>query len=183
MPSLYRSLLYLYPPTFRDEYGEEMLAVLSEVDKETRKKSLFIRVARGAHEAGGLFYGALHEHARAVLGDYRGEMFSSRRIRMRSEFRFPKAALTLMTIILVAVIMVIEKAKAIQESVTSQGPAVGPIRPDVTVLPTFAIVLVSACVAAAIGWAILFALRRSGVQRLSELNPSTRQHSGSGSTV
>jgi len=38
--------------------------------------------------------------------------------------------------------------------------------------------MICAIVAAVIGWAILFALRRSGVQQLSEMNPSAEQRSG-----
>jgi hypothetical protein len=34
-----------------------------------------------------------------------------------------------------------------------------------------AVIVLSAYVAAAIGWGVLFALRRSGVHRLSEMSP------------
>ena len=103
---------------------------------------------------------------------------------MRSEFRFPKAAVSLMTILLVAIIMTIEKAKAIQGSIPSANPQVGPIHPGhVTILPAFLIALVGACVAGAIGWTVLFALRRSGVQRLSNVNPSSGPRPGGGLSI
>ncbi len=89
---------------------------------------------------------------------------------MRSEFRFPKATPVLMTLILAAVVMTIEKARAIQMSVPASHQQVGPIRSaDFTVLPSFALLFLLTCAVGAIGWAGVYALRRSGVQRLEGL--------------
>ena len=98
---------------------------------------------------------------------------------MRSEFRFPKATVMLMAIILGAVTVAIDKARAIQASIPYANPHVGPIQPlQFTVLPSLLLILVGACIAGAIGWAIVFALHRSGVHRLSEIDPSSGQRSG-----
>ena len=98
---------------------------------------------------------------------------------MRSEFRFPKATVTLMAIILVGVIMAIDKARAIQASIPYANPRVGPIQPaQFTVLPAFLLTFVAACIAGAIGCAILCALHRSGVHRFSEVDPSSGHRSG-----
>ena len=52
----------------------------------------------------------------------------------------------------------------------------GPIRPEyVGVVPAFLIALGSAGVMGLIGWAILFALRRSGIHRLSSVQPDAGQ--------
>ncbi len=92
---------------------------------------------------------------------------------MRSEFRFPKATAPLMLIILAVIVVAIEKAKAISASVPHTNPQVGPIPPvQFTVVWTLLLVLIVAGTAGALGWVILFALRRSGVHRLSESNPS-----------
>ena len=48
---------------------------------------------------------------------------------MRSEYKFPKATVGLMTVILGVVLVAIEKAKAISESVAPTSTAVGPIQP------------------------------------------------------
>jgi hypothetical protein len=40
--------------------------------------------------------------------------------------------------------------------------------------------MAAVCVAGALVWAVLFALNRSGIQRLSELNPSADQRAKSG---
>ena len=186
MLRLYRSLLYLYPAAYRSEYGEEMMDVLSEVQAETRNRSALARIFYGAHEAGGLLYGALREHFWSITGsrDRRmfssmlSSMFSSGRLTMRSEFRFPKATVALMTVILAAVMFTIEKAKAISASVPHANPAVGPIQPaQITIVPSLLVAMITAIVAGVIGWAILFALHRSGVQQLSEMNPSAGQRS------
>jgi len=179
MLALYRSLLCLYPVSYRCEYGDEIMSVLSEVQVEVRKKSLLAQALLGAHEIAGLLYGALQEHLRTFTGSYRGEIFSTRRFGMHSEYRFPKATVTLMTIILVAVIIAIEKAKAISASVPNASQTVGPIRPEqFTTVTTLLTVMAGACVAGLIGWAILFALRRSGVHRLSQIAPSAGRASG-----
>jgi hypothetical protein len=89
---------------------------------------------------------------------------------MRNEFRFPKATPVLMTLILIAVLMAIEKARAIQLSVPPSHQDVGPIQSaNFTAVPTFALWFVIGCAVGAIAWAIAYALRRSGVQRLEEL--------------
>jgi len=180
MLPLYRALLHFYPSAYRSEYGEEMMAVLSEVQKEIRKKSFLGRAEAVVRGAGGLLYGAIEEHLRTLTGSYRGMTLSTRRITMRSEFRFPKATVTLMAIILVVVMMAIDKARSIQSSIPYANPHVGPIKTaELTVLPALLIVLVGAGAFGIIGWAVLFALRRSGLHRFSQTNASPNQRSGS----
>jgi hypothetical protein len=174
MPSLWHYLLYLYPPAHRLEFCEEMVAVLCERQAETRTNGVMAIAGLYAREIAGLLGGAVKEHARALTGLYPWEMVPvRRRLGMRSEFRFPKATPVLMTLILAAVIMAIEKARAIQMSVPASHTQVGPIRSaDFTVLPSFALWLVLGCAVGAVGWAIVFTLRRSGMQRLEELRGS-----------
>lgn len=173
MLRVYRSLLYLYPPAYRSAYGEEMLSVLSEVQAEIREKRASARALCEVQEAAGLLYGAMLEHVRSITGSDGSAMFSPRRIPMRHEYRFPKSAAILMTIILVAVLLTIEQAEMVSHAYADyQG---GPLHwVEVSVLPAFLIALVLACVVGAIGWAIVFALRRSGMHRLSEVNPWKR---------
>jgi hypothetical protein len=170
MVSLSRCLLYLYPAAYRMEFGEEMSVVLRERENEIATRGVMARWISNGREIGGLLRGAAQEHVRAATGLYSWEEFPIRRMRMRTEFRFPKATPILMTVILVAVIVAIEKARAIQMSVPPSHQQVGPIQSaDFTVLPSFALLLVLGCAAGAIAWAVAYALRRSGVQRLEEL--------------
>jgi hypothetical protein len=182
MLALYRLMLYLYPAAYRGEYGEEMLEVLSEVQTKIRSKSAPGAVACAAREASSLLCGALQEHLRPFTAAHDRGRFSflfRGRVAMRSEFRFPKATVGLMLVILAAVMFTIEKAKAISASIPHANPSVGHIHPSqITILPMLLVALASAIGAGVIGWAILFALRRSGIQQLSEVNPSAVERSG-----
>ena len=103
---------------------------------------------------------------------------------MRSEFRFPKATVALMTLILAGVLVAIDKARAIQASGPYANPHVGPILSvRFAILPSLVFTLLGACAAGGIGWTVLFALHRSGVQRLSEVDPSGEQGAGTKSSI
>ena len=169
MLTIYRFLLYLYPRAYRDEYGEEMMAVFREVRGEINNKGLPVQIAFGAREAGGLLRGAWRERVRRIAGA------SPRSLTMRSEFKFPRATVTLMLIIFGGVIVAIDRGRAVQSSVPYVNPSVGPIQPaQFTTLRAFSLAFAAACIVAAIGWAILFALHQSGVQRFSEVELSKR---------
>jgi hypothetical protein len=182
MPPFFRALLYLYPSAYRREFGEEMLAVLTEIKVDLQDRGLFCRVAFHARETGGLLLGALREHFRNLNVSQEFPTHQRRsNMRSHSEFRFPKSTVALMAVILLAIITAIEKAKAISESVPHSNPAVGPIQPAyVAIVPSFLILLALVSVGGALVWAVLFALHRSGVQRLSEINPSVHPQSRSG---
>src|SRR5215475_4523597 len=144
MFSVYRSLLYLYPSAHRREYGEEMITVFLDLEADTRQRQKGILRTSGfwMREVQGLLGGALQEHVRSLLGSSYTPVIFPRRPIMRSEFRFPKATATLMTIILAAVVIAIEKATAIVNSVPHGGPHVGPIQPaHFTLLPTLLLIL------------------------------------------
>lgn len=127
MLPLYRALLRLYPAAYRCEFANEMTEVLSEVQGEVRKKNAMTRISFVMRETGGLLGGALQEHLQRVTGSYDHGIFSVRRFAMKSEFRFPKATVGLMLAILAAVMLAIEKAKAISASIPRANPPVPPI--------------------------------------------------------
>jgi len=77
---------------------------------------------------------------------------------MRTEFRFPKATAVLMTIILAGVVLAINKGEGIVASLNAT--------PHFSFLPGVMLMLAVVYAAGVIGWAILFALRRSGMHRL-----------------
>jgi len=179
---LYHFLIRLYPAAYRGEYGEEMLAVLSEVLTENQKNGARARIISAGCEIKGLLYGALREHVSTTMVSTRGGKFPSRRLTMRSDFRFPKATVALMALVLLAVFLAIDKAKAIQASIAYANPQIGPIHgtQQLALLPTLLFVLAGARVTGALGWAILFALGRSGSHRLSDVDASSRPRSGTG---
>ncbi len=177
MLSIFRALLRLYPSDHQNEFADEMLAVLSEAHAERERDNSFARAVFFAREVTGLLSGALQEHARTLLGFFGPSLFPSRRLTMRSEFRFPKATVVLMSLILAAILFAMDQAKAIQAAVSSvTPPVVGPIRSaDFSLFFPLLLALGAACAVGAIGWAILFALRRSGIHRLSAVDPFNAQ--------
>lgn len=177
MVAFYRALLRLYPAAYRCEFGEEMIGVFQEVQAEKRKKGALVLLFFCARETGGLLHGAIREHFRDIPGSYDNVVFSiKRRFAMKSQFRFPKATVGLMMATLAGVMLAIEKARAISLSWPHVNPPVGPIQSmQAAVAQTMLGVLVWAIVSGAIGWGILYALRRTGVQQLSEMNPAANQ--------
>jgi len=172
---LLRSLLSLYPRAYRSEYGEEMLAVLTAIYADIRRKGPGAQVVAYLREVEGLLSGALREHL-CPWCFLEGFSFDTRRFSMRSEFRFPKSTVTLMTLILAAVVMAIEKAKAISASVPHGNPPVGPIQPEhFATVSTLLVLLGGMAVAGALVSVVQFALHRSGIQRLSALDPSRHE--------
>jgi hypothetical protein len=68
-------------------------------------------------------------------------------------------------------VLAIEKGKAIQASLPDVNPHIGPIQPvQHTFFPAVALVFAFFYAAGLIGWAILFALHRSGMHRLAEMS-------------
>jgi hypothetical protein len=176
MQAFYRSLLGLYPAGYRRVYQREMLSVLAELSEEAAEQDWPVRLWLAARESAGLLRGALEEHFRALTGSDPRDVVPNRRISMRSEFRFPKTTVALMTIILVAVIVAIEKAKALSESIPPSSVPVGPIHPEyVGVVPAFLIAVGGSCVMGLLGWAVVFSLRRSGIHRFSSMQTDTSQ--------
>jgi hypothetical protein len=62
LTQLYRVLLYLYPASFRDEFGEEMLEVFSISIREASRKSITALADRCLHEFVGLSFSILRIH-------------------------------------------------------------------------------------------------------------------------
>ena len=170
MLRLYRSLLTLYPAMYRDQFSEEMVDVFNQARAESNTKKPRARAIFWIREATGLLAGALREHARA-FGAGNWLAFPTRRFAMRNGFRFPKTTAVLMTIILAGVIVAIRKGEAIEASLRGDASApIGPIHSAPSyLLPGVVAGFLFFYAAGVIGWAILFALRRSGVHRLDEM--------------
>jgi len=176
MLQLYKCLLWLYPTSHRREYGEEMTAVFYEARTEIEKKGVVTRSLFWLREIRGLVCGAIAEHIRSLAGPHSWLPLPTRRFTMHSEFRFPKATPVLMTLILAGTVLAIEKAQAISASLPHVNPPIGPIQPEhLTFLPPVLLMLAVPYAAGLIGWAILFALKRSGVHRLSAMQDAAGQ--------
>jgi hypothetical protein len=162
MLRLYRSLLYLYPPTCRAEFGDEMAYVFTQAQSEIASCGIFARAGFCVREIRGLIAGALRAH---ILGLFGFHWVPFRRFSMRPGFRFPRSTVFLMCVILAGVILAIERAKDIQikyggaESTAVWDP-----------LPWSLLLALALALAAVVaGWGILFALRRTGMHRLASV--------------
>jgi hypothetical protein len=166
---LYRSALRLYPARHNEQFGEEMMAVFRELLAEAAAKGGISQTRLCLRETAGVVAGAMLEQFRGLGGD-NWEIFSNRRFNMRaSEFRFPRATAILMTLILAGILMAIKEGEAIQRSLPHVNPPIGPIHSVHSTLLSGAVLgFAFFCAASIIGWAIFFAMRRSGVHRLDE---------------
>jgi len=94
---------------------------------------------------------------------------------MRSNFRYPRTTIVLMIVILGVVIGCIEKARSIVASIPHQNPPLPPIHPVPFASPqALVLTVIATYILGAAVWALVFALRRSGVHRLSEAETWTR---------
>lgn len=164
MLSFYRCLLYLYPRLYRHEYADEMVAVFRDAHADVSAGSVKERISFRVRESGGLLAGALQEHIRIISGSH--QLISFTRFDMRPEFRFPRSTVFLMSIIFAGVILAMEKANTIQ---VKYAAGAGSIWPS---LPWFlGRTLLFTCVTVMVIWGILFALGRTGVHRLANIQP------------
>lgn len=171
MSSFYRGLLFLYPPAYRKQFGAEMLAVFADLNSEISGKSIATRVVFAAREIGGLLAGAMRERLQGRFAVPFEFSFSMRRFDMRNGFRFPKATAVLMTLILGGVIVAIRQGEAISRSLPDVSQPIAPIHSvPSNLLPGVVVGFLFFYAAGLIGWAALFAMRRSGVHRLDEIS-------------
>jgi len=164
MLRMYRGLLQLYPAAYRREFMEEMLRVCEQAQKDLVGLPFTARAAFYVREIAGLLAGAAHEHLTTIL---EVDFCPVRSRDMKPQYRFPRSTVGLMLVILAGVLLAIEQAKGIQ---VKYAPG-GHVSAVWSTLPQFATwVLALVCLAGFAGWAILFALGRSGVERLSNLS-------------
>lgn len=166
MLSFYRSLLYLYPRPYRHEYADEMLSVFGDAHADVSREKFKERISFRVRETLGLLAGAVRERIRMITSSDR--WISSRRFDMRPEFRFPRSTVFLMSIIFGGVIVAMQKANIIQ---VKYAAGAGSIWPS---LPWFlGFTLLFTCLGAVVVLGILFALGRTGVQRLTNIQPGS----------
>ena len=164
MLRVYRSLLYLYPARYRREFGEEQSSVFHQAQQELRNTAITARGLFLAREIAGLLVGALHEHCYSIIGAH--DWYPMRRFDMRSEFRFPRSTVVLMLVIFLGIVLALETSRSIQ---LRHGAGFTLISVYSSFWESLALGFALASAAAAIGWLVLFALRRSGMHRLSHL--------------
>ena len=159
MLRLYQGLLYLYPAAYRQEFGEEMQSVFLQAQAEGSMAPLLRRATFSVREISGLLSGAAQAHLRSLFGI--DDWFRHRRFNMRPQYRFPRSTVFLMWVILAGVVLAIQKARDIATSTPHE------VMVAWKSLPLFLLLFPAlACAAVVAVWALLFALRRTGMHRL-----------------
>ena len=167
MLAVYRTLVRLYPAQHRQIFGGEMLTVLAAEVSEASNRRVTARIRLFAREASGLMLGAAREHFRMPVEIRDGLSLRTGRFEMRNGFRFPKSTMVFMTLILAGVILAIKRGEDIALSFPRVNPQAGPIQLGHSTVPPIAIFIGLFYVFGLVGGAILVALRRSGVDRMS----------------
>jgi hypothetical protein len=143
-----------------------MLMVLAEEGSGASNRTVTARIRLFAREASGLMVGAAREHFRVLVERQPGLSLRTGRFEMRNGFRFPKSTIVFMTLILAGVILAIKRGEDIALSFPRLNPQAGPIQLAHST-ESLAIFIGLFYVFGLVGGAILVALRRSSVDRLS----------------
>lgn len=190
MVALYRSLLKLYPEEHRLAFAEEMLGVFRDAQAEAGERTLAERLAFYLREMTGLMLGAARERMRELYCcDWKIGGIMDR----RSECRFPRFAIVMMTIVFLIVVELIAKGEGLSHylfrmyTVSGQhvagtpehwdlGNSLGQWPSHYGLLSGIAVVFLLAWAAGVAAWTIAYLLRRTGAQRLEEFPvwPSTQ---------
>ena len=168
MDCVYRLCLRCYPAAYRLVFANEMLDVFTQARAEAAALGKWHHFRFLVRECRGALGGACFEHSRRVLGPEITSLFPVGRLFMRSAAKFPLPALVFMVLSFFGVVYAIAKAEAVSVSVPQGNPTLE-LHPVHLVLPGGILLMwVVACLAGVAGWAVLFALRRSGAERLSK---------------
>jgi hypothetical protein len=118
MLRVYCWLLYLYPRSYRHEFGDEMTSIFHYARVEL-PPALLAKISFYQREFCGLLSGALRAHLDRAFGP----AISVPRFPRKREFRFPRSTLFLMYVILAGVVLAIQKAQNIVQMRQNLSPA------------------------------------------------------------
>lgn len=157
--TVYCWLLYLYPESYRGEFGEEMSSVFRHA-RSALPPGRLAKISFYQREFCGLLSGALCAHFDRLFGP----AIPFRRFDMQPQFRFPRSTVFLMLVIFAGVVLTIAKASSIA------GDTVGSVWPSLVSVMVFMLLTMSTAAAVVVG--ILHTLRRSGIHRLENVQGS-----------
>lgn len=155
--AVYCCLLRLYPPSYRDEFGEEMTSLFREARNEL-PPALAAKISFYRREFCGLLSSALCAHFDHLFGP----ALPFRRFDMQAQFRFSRFTVFLMLVIFVGVVLTIAMASSVAGDTSRLAWR--------TLVCVLLFMLLSTCTAATVVWRILHTRRRSGVHRLENIH-------------
>jgi hypothetical protein len=158
MDILYRCLLRLYPASYQAAFADEMLTVYREAVTDATRRGGSARARFFMREIAGLLRGAVREWLTCdpasgfvlVLG---------RSFMIRPQFRFSTTGICFMVVSLGLAVAAIGKGSEIARA----------DYPWFSLLRPIAVCFAIAVVAGLCGWGVVFATRRSGSHRLSQI--------------
>jgi hypothetical protein len=103
MIRLYGLLIRLYPARLADEFGDEMTAVVTQLQRGIRTESATVRMRFVLREVSGLLAGAVREHLNVRNQNLSGGSMGN--------FRFPRWTIAMMILMFCAVNIAIEKGR------------------------------------------------------------------------
>ncbi len=186
MAAVYERLLRLYPASYRAAFAGEMAEVFRESERDARSLPRLDRVAFYLNEYAGLAAGAIREQLHAA-GQPRGwQFFGSRSLYMQPERKFSKVAIVFMCLAFAIIVETIIKGQGIAAYIyqvyTANGHVVIETRQHLALgnsLSTwpshYGLVsciltgFVIAWIVGAAAWVSMNAMRRSGAQRMDDL--------------
>lgn len=171
MEHFYRALLWLYPPSFRREFADEMALVFADCSSDAARCGWRSQLAFTAREVAGVVRGALEEHLAAAVGCPP----ITRRLNMtiaRPRFRFPISAIAFMSASLALVLVAIRDARVISDAfsrhIALHGSHASYDNGLMVTFGSFWLLFAVAVACALITLAIMHALHRSGTHRLAD---------------
>lgn len=169
--TVYCWLLRLYPESYRDEFGQEMTSVFRDA-RNALPPTPAAKIGFYQREFCGLLSSALSVHLDRPFGP----ATPFRRCSTQRQFRFPRSTVFLMCLILAGLVLAIHKARNVVQMKESLPPATAAAWGPMLWGLLFALALILAAVAAAAAWGVLFALRRTGMHRLDEVQTWAEHH-------
>jgi len=168
MLTVYCWLLCLYPASYRRDFAEEMTCVFREA-RSAVAPALLARISFYRREFCGIFSGAVSAHFDRLFGP----AVPFPRFYMQRQFRFPCSTVFLMCVILAGVVLVINKAVDIVQQ--KEGLPVGTTASWEPMLGALLLILALVLAAVAAVWGALFAIRRTGMHRLANVQTRPEQ--------
>lgn len=159
--SIYCGLLFLYPADYRARFGKEMAEVFRQAYAEACTQGYFSRFRFCLRELTGVVRAASCEQANT----YGRSWWAAHMRRMVMSRRLHSITVILaMSLVLLAVVVTIETLKTFALQMSVSRPMLSPRFP----LAVWEMLAV-AYGGGAVGWAIAFAIRRTGMHRLADM--------------
>ena len=166
MLTIFHFLLRLYPAGYLSEYAGEMSWVFQQKLKDIERRGMSGRLSFAAQEIAGLVGGAFRQR-------FPGSEWNSFRRFNMPLFRFPRATIFLMLAALAGLLAAIQMGASILRESARFQPVAWYSVPGV-----FAGLFIMFFVVAAVGNAILYAMKQSGSQRLNNIRPWQQRNRG-----